>query len=342
MKSFNDFNSRGGAAMAIRRISSGQSTAGMAALLTLTLTLGICGCSHSKQTANSNQNSATQTQSAQVVAPAVPVTAQTASQAETAKKKSIKKPVKRLPATRTYIDEVSGLSFTYPRKSALEIGDKAEQDGIVAQQLPMNFVETGGETVAVVELPGIAKSGRDFTPAFFAISANPELSAEQCGQFGQDNSEKGSGGSAEAEAPPITGSKLTIGGAEYVELDKETEHVIAKYYHRFVPGTTPDDNACYEFAMSVASGEPKQDADEASPAKTAETQHAGSLQVENTDAFTRLEKILASVSFKSEKKSDAVESAKSAPDQGNAKDAKPEPSTSEAAKTAAKLSENPR
>lgn len=325
MKNFNDFDSTGGAAMAIRRISPGQSTAGMAALLTLTLTLGICGCSHSKQTANSNQNSATQTQSAQAVAPAVPVTAQATSQAETAKKKSVKRPVKRLPATRTYIDEVSGLSFTYPRKSALEVGDKAEQDGIVAQQLPMNFVETGGVTVAVVELPGIPKSGGDFTPAFFIVSVNKDMPAERCEQFGnQDTADKANADSAEKQELSRESSKLTIGGAEYAELDKETEHGLAKYYHRFVPGATPDDNACYEFAMSVASTEPKQDAEEASPAKTVETPNVASSQVENNDAFTRLEKILASVKFKGEKKSEAVETAKSdAAKQGNGLTAPP-------------------
>ena len=321
----NNFNLTDGAAVAIRRTTPGGKAAS-AALLTLILIMGISGCSHSKQPIANSQNSSTQNQSAQMAAPAV--STQVANQPELTRKKSVKGPVKRLPATRTYNDEVSGLSFTYPRKSMLEVGDKAEQDGIVAQQLPMNFVQSGGVTMAVVELPGIAKSGSDFTPAFFAISVNKDLSAEQCGQFaGEDSADKANSEPADTPVLSTGSSKLTIDNVEYVELDKQTKHGSAKYFHRFVPGATAEDNACYEFAMSVKSLEPKQDAEK---------------DLENKAAFISLEKILASVNIKGDKKSEAVETVKAqATKKDNAEDAKSEVPTA-GAKTAAQLDQNPR
>lgn len=303
-----NFNETDGAAMAIGRTVSGQSwKAASAALLTLTLSMGISGCSHSKQqTSGSSQNS-TQSQTAQVT-PAVPVTP-TASQPAVAKKKSVKGPVKKLPATKTFNDEVSGLSFTYPRRSILELGDKAEQDGVVAEQLPMKFVQDGGVTTAVVTLPGIAKSGSDYTPAFFAISINKGLTAEQCGEFtGTVAEDKVNTDSADETVFSSDAQKLTIGNVEYVELDKATEHGAAKYYHRFVPGSVPEDNACYEFAMSVKSAEPKQDGDKSSSDQKTATQAAPSLSDEHKAAFASLEKILTSVNFKGEAKNDTVAS----------------------------------
>ena len=334
----NLFNSASGAAVAIRRMTPVQSCKVVgAALLTLILTMGISGCSHSKQTANSNQNSSTQNQ-AQVVAPAVPVgPAPVATQPDLGKKKSVKGPVKKLPATRTYIDKASGLSFTYPRKSTLEIGDKAEQDGLVATQLPMEFVEEGGVTMAVVELPGIAKSGNDFTPALFAISANKELTVDQCGHFaGEENADKTNSDSNDKPALSTKSSTQTIGGVEYVELDKQTEQGAVKYYHRYVLGATPDDNACYEFALSVKSAEQKQENDSKSPA-----QSSTSDDVEHKAAFAKLEKILASVNIKGEKKSETVAATKTEPANDDAREVKAEAST-DSAKTAAKLDQNPR
>ncbi|MBV9145195.1 MAG: hypothetical protein JO065_04715, partial [Acidobacteria bacterium] len=233
MKSFTKFLGES-AAVAIARTTPAQGrNAGIAALLTLTLAIGISGCSHSKKPiANSSQNSQTQSQAAQAVLPAAP--AATTAQPEVAKKKSVKGPVRKLPVNRSYIDETSGLSFTYPRRSTLEVGDKAEQDGVVSQQLPMNFVAEGGVTMAVVELPGIAKTGSDFTPAFFTISVNKELSAEQCGEFaGQESSGTASDSSSQSVLP-VSGSKQTIGEVEYSELDKQNDDRTMKYYHRFV------------------------------------------------------------------------------------------------------------
>jgi hypothetical protein len=300
--------------------------------------MGISGCSHSKQTANSNQNLSTQNQT-QVVASATPtVPAPAASQPDLGKKKSVKGPVKKLPATRTYTDQASGLSFTYPRKSTLEVGDKAEQDGVASAQLPEEFVDEGGVTMAVVELPGIAKSGSDFTPAFFAISSNKDLTVDQCAQFaGEGNADKANSDSADEPALATNSSMQTIGGVEYVELDKQTEQGAVKYYHRYVPGTTPEDNTCYEFALSVKSAEQKQESDNTPSAQASRTS-----EVEHKAAFAKLEKILASVNIKNEKKGETVATVKTEPTkEDSTKEVKAE-ATADSAKTAGKLDQNPR
>jgi hypothetical protein len=161
--------------------------------------------------------------------------------------------------------------------------------------------------VAVVELPGVAKSGTEFTPALFTISLNKELTAEQCSGFSaSDSGSKSTDNSVEKPVVSTNVSKQTISGVEYTELDKQTDHGLVKYYHRFVPGITPDDNACYEFAMSVKPLEQKQGDDKA--AESSDLEHK---DVQENAAFAGLEKILASVNFKGELKSKGVESAKS-------------------------------
>jgi hypothetical protein len=266
------------------------------------------------------------------------VPAPAASQPDLGKKKSVKGPVKKLPPTRTYTDQASGLSFVYPRKSTLEVGDKAEQDGLVATQLPMEFVEQGGVTMAVVELPGIAKSGNDFTPALFAISVNKDLTVDQCAQFpGDGNADKADSDYADEPALSSSSSMQTIGGVEYLELDKQTEPGAVKYYHRYVPGTTPEDNACYEFALSVKSDEQKQESGNTASAQTSSTS-----EVEHKAAFAKLEKILASVNIKSEKKNETVATVKTeSAKEDETKGVKAE-ATADSAKKAAKLDQNPR
>jgi hypothetical protein len=202
----------------------------------------------------------------------------------------------------------------------------------------MEFVEEGGVTMAVVELSGIAKSGSDFTPALFAISTNKDLTVDECGQFaGEENADKANSDSADKPALSTSGSMQTIGGVEYVELDKQTEHGAVKYYHRYVPGTAPEDNSCYEFALSVKSAEQKQE-NESTPSAQSTT----SDDVEHNAVFAKLEKILASVNIKGEKKSETVAGAKTEPTkQDNTKEVKAEASA-DSAKTAATLDQNPR
>jgi hypothetical protein len=108
--------------------------------------------------------------------PAMPIT-----QAENkpAPKKRI---VHRKPATVNYADKTYGVSFEYPRRYAIETGDAATQL-VMANPIPMNFVQPGGVALAAVELPETNYVNTDFSSAFFNVSVHKSLSEDECGQF---------------------------------------------------------------------------------------------------------------------------------------------------------------
>lgn len=109
-------------------------------------------------------------------APATPVT-----QAET--KPAHKKPVvRKKPATVNYADKTYGVTFEYPRRYAIETGDAATQL-IMANPIPMNFVQPGGVALAAIELPETNYVNTDFSSAFFNVSIHKTLTADQCGEF---------------------------------------------------------------------------------------------------------------------------------------------------------------
>jgi len=316
------FNSTDCAAVAIRRMTpSGKAVT--TTLLTLTVALALGGCSK-KQTASSNQNVSTPSTSSRVatVAQAAPAAS---SLPDVPKKKNVKGPVKKLPALLTYKDDDSGVSFTYPRKSRLEVGQKAEQDMLGEEQVPMNFVQTGGSMLAIVEMPGVPKSGTDFIPAFFTASISKGLTAEQCALFRAQEPQTDSPESGENVRPTIPSSTVTLAGVEYTEFEKLSARQSVKYYHHFVLGSSPEDSACYEFGMAVRTADQKQDDDKAK----------ANSEIQQKDAFTKLEKILASVNIKSDVKLAVVEAAKAdttSRDTAKTEDARP----------ATKVDENPR
>lgn len=319
-----NFNVTECAAMAIRRMTP-RGKAVTTTLLTLTLAFSMSGCSRSKkQTANSNQNVSTQAVGSQVATLASPALT-TSSQPDVPKKKNVKGPVKKLPAVLTYRDDASGVSFMYPRKSRLEAGEKAEQDVLAEEQLPMNFVQSGGSMLAVVEIPGIAKSGTDFVPAFFTVGVNKQLNSEQCKLFRAQESQQDSPESGNQPQFSTPTSMVTLGEVEYAELDKQSEDKAVKYYHRFVAGSSPADSACYEFGMAVKALDQKLEADKSN----------ANSEIQQKDAFTKLEKILASVNIKSDVKPEVVEAARA--DATSTETAK-----TENAKAATKVDENPR
>lgn len=314
------FNLTDCAAMAIRRMTPRGKAVTMT-LLTLTVALVLGGCSK-KQTANSNQSISTQTTASQVATIASPAPA-TSIQAEVPKKKNVKGPVKKLPAILAYKDDESGVSFMYPRKSRLEAGEKAEQDMVAEEQLPMNFAQSGGSMLAIVEIPGVAKSGTDFIPAFFTASVSKGLTAEQCALFKAQAPSTDSAESGEKALSSIPTSTVTVAGVEYTEFDRQSEQEAVKYFHRFVPGSSPEESACYEFGMAVKSADQRQEGDKAMS------------DIQQKEAFAKLEKILASVNIKSDVKPAVVEAAKA--DATSAETAK-----TEDAKAATKVDDNPR
>jgi hypothetical protein len=93
-----------------------------------------------------------------------------------------KKVVKKRPATVTYADQTYGVTFEYPRKYGLETGNAATEL-VASSPLPMNFVMPGGVALAAVELPETAFADTDLSAAYFNVSVNKDVTAEQCGEF---------------------------------------------------------------------------------------------------------------------------------------------------------------
>jgi hypothetical protein len=115
----------------------------------------------------------------QVETPAIPAPVP-AMQAEN--KPAPKKVVHRKPATVNYTDKNFGVSFEYPRRYAIDTGDAAG-DVVMSNPIAMNFVQPGGVALAAVELPETGFANTDFSSAFFGVSVNKTLTADQCNQF---------------------------------------------------------------------------------------------------------------------------------------------------------------
>jgi hypothetical protein len=93
-----------------------------------------------------------------------------------------KKVVRKRPTTVTYVDQTYGVSFDYPRKYGLETGNAATEL-VASSPLPMNFVVPGGVALAAVELPETAFADTDLSAAYFNVSINKALTADQCTKF---------------------------------------------------------------------------------------------------------------------------------------------------------------
>ncbi len=201
-----------------------------------------------------------------------------------------KKIVHKAPPTLTYADKTSGVSFQYPRKYALKTGDAATEL-VSSGPIPMDFVQPGGVALAAVSLPDSAYPNSDLASAFFNVSVNKTLTADQCGEFSvpQPNPAAPADPSVEATAqlatPPI--SKLMIGDMELQSSEttaggqttRGPREEASKYYHVFQNG------ACYEFALKVATSE----------SNSSPTTESTIKPVNRDEVFQRLEKILATV-----------------------------------------------
>jgi hypothetical protein len=229
------------------------------------------GCSSDKPKTANSSNPVAMTQ------PMPPITAAPASVPDAgalAAKPVRKKVVRKAPVTLTYADKTSGVSFQYPRKYSLETGDAASQL-VAADPVPMNFVQPGGVAIAAVTLPTSVYPNGDLAAAFFDVSMNKALTAEQCGEFSEAKPATPVDGTAPAAAQP---SKLMLGDMELRSSEtlasQGTRQEASKYYHVFENG------ACYEFALKVA---------------TTGSESEGGKHVDSQEVFQRLEKILATV-----------------------------------------------
>jgi hypothetical protein len=184
------------------------------------------------------------------------------------------KRVHKAPATLAYTDKDLGVSFQYPRKYMLKTGDAANEL-VSSDPVPMDFVQPGGVAVAMVALPDAAYPNSDLAAAFFNVSVNKSLTAEQCAEFSEAKPTAPADPAAPATVQP---SKLIIGDMELASSENTasqgTREEASKYYHVFGNG------ACYEFALKVA---------------TTDAEIEGGKHVDRDEVFQRLKKILATV-----------------------------------------------
>jgi hypothetical protein len=240
------------------------------------------GCSSEKPKPESSTNQSVMTTPPAVTPPSVP-----APVLQAAAKPVRKKIVHKVTPTVAYADKTSGVSFQYPRKYSLKTGDAADQL-VSSDPVPMDFVQPGGVAVAAVMLPESAYPKSDFAAAFFNVSVNKALTAEQCGEFSETKPAAPADPAAPAQtaapaetAAPVTAqpAKLMIGDMELQSSEtlasQGTGEEAAKYYHVFENG------ACYEFALKVTT--------------TSIENQNGATHVDREKVFQRLEKILATV-----------------------------------------------
>jgi hypothetical protein len=203
-----------------------------------------------------------------------------------------KKIVRKVPPTVTYVDSVSGVTFQYPRKYALKTGDAATEL-VSSGSIPMDFVQPGGVAIAAVALPDSTYPNSDLASAFFNVSVNKTLTADQCGEFSvpQPNAaapaDPGVQATAQVSTPPLSKFKLMIGDMELESSESNTTGQMtngsraesSKYYHVFQNG------ACYEFALNVAT----------TKLDSATTTKPSPSRIDRDEVFHRLEAILATV-----------------------------------------------
>jgi hypothetical protein len=161
-------------------IAWGKNTAADVSTYIFAAVLIICsvtvGCSSDKPKPVTSNNQTPVTQAPSPAPMSAPVM-----QADS--KPAPKKPVvHKKPATVNYADKSYGVTFEYPRRYAIETGDAATQL-VASNPLPMNFVQPGGVALAAVELPETNYVNTDFSSAFFNVSVNKTVSADQCGEF---------------------------------------------------------------------------------------------------------------------------------------------------------------
>ena len=221
----------------------------VAAALVTTLTLGTNGCSKSTKPAIAAPS--VPMASLPQAAPVSPVPMASSSTALAATPKPAKKS-SRQSTLSTYKSADYGISFRYPKTYSLTKDDKANLEWAGLGPVEMNFVQSGGTTLAAVQLPSGMYPHTDFAAGFFSVSVNPKLTAKECEQFAFEDAKPAAAGVSEDDmdnSSPIKPAQVKLGAAEFTEVESSggasSTHADAKYYHVFQNG------ACYEFALGL-------------------------------------------------------------------------------------------
>jgi hypothetical protein len=250
----------------------GMSVVTITAVLVLAgIALGLTGCTEEK----SKNISANSGQSSHDPAVSIPPQARVAEPVVAKKKKS----VVRRPSVITYTSSAYGVSFRFPGQYELTTPGNDDQKSALAETVPSNFVQPGGFTVATIELPsGSATS-------FFSVSANKSLSSRECAQFAIPEASGVASNYPVDESDGSIPSKTNIHGVEYSKVENASEQEDIKYYHHFEPGRDGTGGTCYEFAMGV------------------EESRVSSKALDYPDLFDKLERVMATVTIKSQETS---------------------------------------
>jgi hypothetical protein len=230
-----------------------------------------------------------------------------------------KKPVQKKRTSRRtayisiYSDTASGLSFRYPRRYSLKKGDDANLAWAGLGPVQMNFTQPGGTTITAVEVPPRLYRGTDFTSAFFNVSVNSRLTAEDCQKFAFPEAQKTTAGSQdETSAEPVEPTNVKLGATNFTEVEDATEsgakQANAKYYHVFENG------ACYEFALGLET--------------TADNSQKTTKPVDREQVFRKLNWMLSTVKIKAAVP-EKVASARAVPDKAATEQAVPDKTASE-------------
>ncbi|HEU5412116.1 MAG TPA: hypothetical protein VFW31_00100 [Candidatus Angelobacter sp.] len=214
-------------------------TAVMTAALAVVFAVAIDGCSSKNKQTSQNTNPSTNVAALPAPSPALSQPA-AATPAVVAKKKTIKR-----PATVTYSDKTSGISFRYPWKYKLLTPDKGDEAKAELAKLPTNFMNASATGIAAVELNNGPVS------SFMNVSVVKGISAEQCQQFAMSSPQ--SNNETPIETDDESGvSKVSLRGVEFTKADEVTEQLEARYYHHFEPGLDKNTGSCYEFALGIS------------------------------------------------------------------------------------------
>jgi hypothetical protein len=229
----------------------------MATALAGVFLLESSACSKNKPTATIQPVQPAITQPA--VAPPAPLVAE---------QKQVKKHP-RQSTKATYKNDEYGISLVYPKNYSLKKDDEAALEWAGMGPVQMNFIESGGGTIAAIELPKDSYPETDFANGFFNVSVHPRMAETQCTQFAFPQTTNN------AAATPV---KVKMGSTEFSQIESsagdDTNQADAKYYHVFQNGS------CYEFALGI---------------QTARDGDQEVAQVDHKQVFNRLKRILTTV-----------------------------------------------
>ncbi len=280
-----------------RHYSQAQKTATVIGSLIATSLVGISLLESSGCSKASDKSASISAPSQMAPGPALPAPSasmQTAVTGSPTKTPTRKTRIQRTLIASSYTNPLYGVSFRYLKNYSLKEGDKANAEWTRLEPIAMNFVEPGGSTLTMVELPNRLYADTDLASAFFTVSVNTGLNRASCGQFASSNpgpvrveasGEKGDQAAPPAAASPVATSSIEAAKAEPLDGpstevessgDRGAKHADTKYYHVFENGT------CYEFALGFET--------------TAADKAAGPIKaVDRSQVFRRLNWMLSTV-----------------------------------------------